>query len=130
MADEIEASFEHGQVEQGLFADGGNDELLLVDLAIAISVEGVDVDLEVMTVNAWRDLLIFFKIFVDLSQLTHDDRLFEISVADRPTHEVVVGMFLNFLAVVLDAILEFLENSALQIEKFAVSNDVGQKVDI
>ena len=63
--------------------------------------------------NAWRDLLIIFKIFVDLSQLTHDDRLFEIWVADRPTNKVVVGMLLGVLAIVRDFILEFLEDDAL-----------------
>ena len=66
-----------------------------------------------MTVNAWRDLLIIFKIFVDFSQLTHDNKLFEFCIADRPTNKVVVGMLLGVLAVVRDFILEFLEDDAL-----------------
>ena len=66
-----------------------------------------------MTVNARRDFLIIFEIFVDLSELTHDDRLFEFCVADRPTNKVVVGMLLGVLAVVRDFILEFLEDDAL-----------------
>ena len=66
-----------------------------------------------MAVYTWGDLLIIFKIFVDFSELTHDDRLFEFCIADRPTNKVVVGMLLGVLAVVRDFILEFLEDDAL-----------------
>jgi hypothetical protein len=46
-------------------------------------------------------------------------------VAHSPTFEVVVGMILGGLAVLLNILLEFHEDNALQAEKFAVSDDVG-----